>query len=357
MAVSVLDEIVKFFVELYKQHTEIELPHDIVMRLNDLDRAERGELKARLFNEAKKLAQGNDGLSAIRWIETSFMLIEKNSFRLHEVMFSPGQDIPENIAFYLSQAKKSIDICVYTISDEVLSKCLKTMHRRGVKVRIITDNNKMRDAGSQIKDLAREGIPVKIDSSKYHMHNKFGVIDGRITFTGSYNWTYTAKQYNQENIVITTNYRIVHQFIEEFERLWDDMLWLRVKINKGDKANERRQRNGITEEEEDTTLSTEDFTVETHSDELLGGDDDYVINDINPFDQGDLLVPMEMVDKEVAKQLYVNKDRGNKGNKNKQNKSNFSNKDKKFNRKIRYSGDEDIIEERPRNKNKKRRFK
>ena len=69
MAVSVLDEIVKFFVELYKQHTEIELPHDIVMRLNDLDRAERGELKARLFNEAKKLAQGNDVVLAMKLLQ------------------------------------------------------------------------------------------------------------------------------------------------------------------------------------------------------------------------------------------------------------------------------------------------
>ena len=30
--------------------------------------------------------------------------------------------------------------------------------------------------------------------------NKFGLIDGRILFTGSYNWTYTAKTYNQETI-------------------------------------------------------------------------------------------------------------------------------------------------------------
>ena len=228
-----IDNIVNFFVSVYDVEQHYTLPCNVVVSINDLDRAERGELKFRLFNEAKRLGKGGDAMKAIRWLETAFDLVEKNSFRLHEVMFSPGQDIPENIAYYLSRAKISIDLCVFTISDESLAHALKAAHARGVKIRLITDNNKMRDYGSQVKELARAGIEVKIDNSRYHMHNKFGLIDGRIVFTGSYNWTYTAKMYNQENIVITTNYTIVHKFIDEFERLWQDMYWLRVKQHKG----------------------------------------------------------------------------------------------------------------------------
>ncbi len=224
-----MEDIVEYFTDIFHLSSHYELPLRIVEKLNQLDRAERGALKARLFNEAKRLGLGGDGLRAVRWLETSFEKIEKNSFRLHEVLFSPGQDIPENIAYHLSNAKKSIDLCVFTISDELLGRCLRKAHERGIKVRIITDNNKMRDAGSQVKDLARCGIDVKTDNSKYHMHNKFGIIDGRIAFSGSYNWTYTAKAYNQENMIITTNYTIVHRFIDEFARLWEEMFWLRVK--------------------------------------------------------------------------------------------------------------------------------
>lgn len=227
-----IDKIVNFFVEVFESEQHYELPCNVVEAINDLDRAERGELKSRLFNEAKRLGKGGDAMKAIRWLETAFDLVEKNSFRLHEVLFSPGQDIPENISFYLSQAKNSIDLCVFTISDDSLAHALKAAHKRGVRVRLITDNNKMRDHGSQVKELARAGIDVKIDNSRYHMHNKFGLIDGRILFTGSYNWTYTAKTYNQENIIITTNYTIVHKFKDEFARLWQDMFWLRVKQQK-----------------------------------------------------------------------------------------------------------------------------
>lgn len=224
-----MDDIVEYFTDIFHLDRHVALPSGIVEKLNALDRVERGALKSRLFTEAKRLCVGGDEFRAIRWLETTFEQIERYSFRLHDVLFSPGQDIPENIAFYMSQAKKSVDLCVFTISDDVLSDCLKGLHERGVKVRIITDNNKMSDSGSQVKELARCGIDVKVDNSRYHMHNKFGIIDGRIAFTGSYNWTYTAKMHNQENLVVTTNFTIVHKFVDEFSRLWEQMFWLRVK--------------------------------------------------------------------------------------------------------------------------------
>lgn len=257
-----IDNIVNFFVSVYDVEQHYTLPCNVVVSINDLDRAERGELKFRLFNEAKRLGKGGDAMKAIRWLETAFDLVEKNSFRLHEVMFSPGQDIPENIAYYLSRAKRSIDLCVFTISDESLAHALKAAHARGVKIRLITDNNKMRDYGSQVKELARAGIEVKIDNSRYHMHNKFGLIDGRIVFTGSYNWTYTAKMYNQENIVITTNYTIVHKFIDEFERLWQDMYWLRVKQHKGGQLKAELSNDKDTWTPPEKTMTPPDVTAE-----------------------------------------------------------------------------------------------
>lgn len=272
------DGIVSFFSDMFHLGKDYELPSDIVSLLNDLDRAERGELKSKLFNEAKRLGQGGDGLRAIRWIENAFNLIEKNSFRMHEVLFSPGQDIPENIAFHLSQAKRSIDLCVFTISDELLGRCLMAACKRGIKVRLITDGNKMRDTGSQVKDLARAGVAVKVDNSKYHMHNKFGLIDGRIAFTGSYNWTYTAKAYNQENLVITTNYTIVNAFVDEFEQLWEQMYTLKVKQRRDGRLAAQVNVNGqildpyVTDMSGDTpkhTRNHDDADGESIPDELI----------------------------------------------------------------------------------------
>jgi len=248
-----MEDIIEYFTDIFHLERHAELPLGIVEKLNALDRAQRGELKSRLFTEAKRLGVGGDGLRAIRWLESTFDQIEKYSFRLHEVLFSPGQDIPENLAFYLSQAKASIDLCVFTISDDVLSGCLKALHERGVKIRIITDNNKMRDAGSQVKELARCGIDVKVDNSRYHMHNKFGIIDNRIAFTGSYNWTYTAKLHNQENLLLTTNFTIVHRFVDEFTMLWEQMFRLDVKTTHDGQLKARVRLGKAAQKDQDQT--------------------------------------------------------------------------------------------------------
>ncbi len=222
-----MEEIVKWFIKYYTLDDYRELPGEIAGALNDLDRVERGELKMKLFNEAKFLVKnGDDSVKPIRWLENSFELIEKNTFRLHEVLISPGKQIPDTLHVLLENAKKSIDICVFTISDQSLSKRLLDAHRRGVIVRIISDDQKVNDRGSQVYNLKKAGVKVKIDHSRYHMHHKFGLIDKRISFTGSYNWTYTATKHNQENLLITTNYDIVRQFGEEFEKLWKEMFWL-----------------------------------------------------------------------------------------------------------------------------------
>lgn len=222
-----MEQIVLYFTNQFEKAPYQPLTGDIIDALKKLDRRERGDLKSRLFNEAKRLANHAHSLEAINWLENCFIEIERNSFRYHKVLFSPGSDIPETLTFLLNQASKSIDICVFTISDDRLASAILEAHRRGIKVRIISDDRKTYDHGSQVYGLSQTGISVKIDHSRYHMHNKFGIIDGHIAFSGSYNWTYTAQLHNQENLIITTNYDIVHQYIAEYNKLWKEMFDLK----------------------------------------------------------------------------------------------------------------------------------
>ena len=222
-----MEKVLEYFTSVIASDNYQEVPADIVLRLNELDRAERGDLKGHLFNEAKRFGLNGNSHQSIVWLEHAFESIEKHTFRYHQVLFSPGKDIPETLSFLIDRAVKSIDLCVFTISDHRLGEKLTEAHQRGVQVRIISDDQKMNDRGSQVSLLDMAGIPVRIDHSRYHMHHKFGIIDGRIAFSGSYNWTYTATKHNQENLLVTTNYDIVHQYLEEYENLWQEMFPLR----------------------------------------------------------------------------------------------------------------------------------
>jgi mitochondrial cardiolipin hydrolase len=96
------------------------------------------------------------------------------------------------------------------------------LHKKGVKVRIITDDDQSASNGSDVQRMRKEGIPIEMDSTPYHMHNKFAVIDGVLLLNGSYNWTTTANTKNNENMIVTNNKSLVQQFSSQFENLWKE---------------------------------------------------------------------------------------------------------------------------------------
>jgi phosphatidylserine/phosphatidylglycerophosphate/cardiolipin synthase-like enzyme len=215
-----MEKLVAHFKNYFGQPFAPEIDIEMITKIKGLSLVERDELKSHLFHQARILDQEHDGGKVISWLEFCLSQIEKFTFRFHKVYFNPGTDILDTMAGMLEQAWKSIDLCVFTITDDRLVEAILKAWKKGVLIRIISDDRKTFDSGSAIFGLHQAGIPVKIDHSQYHMHHKFGVIDGRICFTGSFNWTYTATKHNQENLLVTSKYDLVKQYSEEFDNLW-----------------------------------------------------------------------------------------------------------------------------------------
>jgi len=53
------------------------------------------------------------------------------------------------------------------------------------------------------------------------MHNKFAIIDGKELITGSFNWTQTAQERNEENMLIIHDQDTIDQYSQRFEYLWN----------------------------------------------------------------------------------------------------------------------------------------
>jgi phosphatidylserine/phosphatidylglycerophosphate/cardiolipin synthase-like enzyme len=68
-------------------------------------------------------------------------------------------------------------------------------------------------SGSKAPNAAREaGL----------MHQKFAVIDRRVVFTGSYNWTHAADSSNDENLLLFRDAGpLAEEYRRIFERLWE----------------------------------------------------------------------------------------------------------------------------------------
>lgn len=135
--------------------------------------------------------------------------------------FSPGEACLAMILSRFANARRSVDVCVFTITDNRITKSIIDTHRRGVKVRIITDNDKANDDGSDIAEIEAAGIPVRTDRTEYHMHHKFAIFDRTRLLNGSYNWTRSAAMVNEENIIDTGDAGLIASFQKEFDGLWE----------------------------------------------------------------------------------------------------------------------------------------
>ncbi len=137
-----------------------------------------------------------------------------------EALFEPRRNCAARLRSLIDGSRSSLAICVFTITDNSLTRAVLAAHRRQVRVRVITDDEKSRDLGSDVLRMRDAGIAVRFDCDPNHMHHKFALIDHRLLVTGSYNWTRSAAEGNYENILVTDHQRLVEQFQEEFDRLW-----------------------------------------------------------------------------------------------------------------------------------------
>ncbi|WP_200975242.1 phospholipase D-like domain-containing protein [Echinicola sp. 20G] len=202
-----------------------------------LSRSERKALKADLshlstherqvlLSEIRQMAVENtDDIKSqnlIQWFYEAIKVLkqEPQAPSATAAFFSPGNACRDAIRQEIRNASSLIHICVFTISDDRITEELLHAHDRKVPIKIITDDDKSFDLGSDIEQMEQAGILVQKDNSPVHMHHKFAIFDRKKILTGSYNWTRSAAEYNYENIVLLEDIHTVRTFEKEFDRLW-----------------------------------------------------------------------------------------------------------------------------------------
>jgi phosphatidylserine/phosphatidylglycerophosphate/cardiolipin synthase-like enzyme len=180
-------------------------------------------LRSQVYELAQARVNKDNYNIVLEWVKNATGALVVDPVSDSDVFFSPGDACRQVINTQINNAIRQLHICVFTISDDTITDALITAHQRGVAVRIITDNDKSLDEGSDIEQLASEGLEVRMDTSPNHMHHKFMVADGRSLLTGSYNWTRSAARFNHENVLLTTDAGVIKSYLKEFEKLWKIM--------------------------------------------------------------------------------------------------------------------------------------
>jgi phosphatidylserine/phosphatidylglycerophosphate/cardiolipin synthase-like enzyme len=196
-----------------------------VLAEEPLDEPARLRVEAALFEIATRALADPRDAAIVAWLRASLAALREAPADPAPVApshawFGPDDPLADTLAALLAAARASVDVCVFTITDDRIAAALEAAHSRGVRVRIVTDDEKSADPGSDIGRLERRGIEVRSDASPAWMHHKYAVLDGERLLTGSYNWTRAAAEGNHENLLATSDPALVRAYAEHFERLW-----------------------------------------------------------------------------------------------------------------------------------------
>lgn len=137
--------------------------------------------------------------------------------------FSPGGTAIANVLAAIRSARASIDVAAYSFTSKDVATALDSASRDGIRVRVVADAKDNGGRYSAVTWLQHKGIPVRLNGHYAIQHNKFMVIDGRTTQTGSFNYTASANKRNAENTVVIWNEPVTAgAYQDEFNRLWQE---------------------------------------------------------------------------------------------------------------------------------------
>ena len=189
---------------------------------------QRGALRRRAFELVEARLVGavapEEARRWLAWLEdvVRISILEPPRPTRLEVLDSPSDRVWRKIVTLATEARESIDVCVFTVTHDPITRALIEAHRRGVRVRVVSDDEKSVEPGSDVRVLAGAGIEVRVDASIHHMHHKVALFDDTIVLTGSYNWTRAAAESNQDNVLVTDDPRAVRAYRVIFDAEWNE---------------------------------------------------------------------------------------------------------------------------------------
>jgi phosphatidylserine/phosphatidylglycerophosphate/cardiolipin synthase-like enzyme len=117
------------------------------------------------------------------------------------VYFSPGTDCGQLIIDKVRMAQKHVYVQAYSFTSDRIAKALVEVHKRGVEVKVILDDDKA-DKKSELEFLSRKGIDTYLDSKHEKAHSKVILIDGQTIITGSFNFSDRDEEKKADNLVL-----------------------------------------------------------------------------------------------------------------------------------------------------------
>lgn len=123
------------------------------------------------------------------------------------VYFSPEDNARQAVLDEVRRAQRRIVCCMFTYRDDRIARAMRDAARRGVDVTLIVekkqaDNTNADETVAAVGSSAKVHVVANVSSPFSAMHEKFAVFDDARVITGACNWTSTAFDYSNEDLLV-----------------------------------------------------------------------------------------------------------------------------------------------------------
>ena len=137
-----------------------------------------------------------------------------------DVYFSPDDGVLNALGLLLGNAQESIYFLAFSFTSNELGSLVRQKHAAGLDVKGVMDEEQVAsNTGTEFDPFRQKGVDVLIDGNDGQMHHKVFIIDEKIVAFGSYNFSKSAEENNDENLIVIYSPQIARQFVLEFERV------------------------------------------------------------------------------------------------------------------------------------------
>jgi phosphatidylserine/phosphatidylglycerophosphate/cardiolipin synthase-like enzyme len=123
-----------------------------------------------LFKIAQGKMESDHDKKVLTGLRAMVRELEETLYRPHsryqDAFFFPNMANVKKLVGYIDKAKKSIDLAIFSFTNDDLANALLAAHERGVALRIITDDEAMKGKGADTQRMADAGVPCRTDAEE-----------------------------------------------------------------------------------------------------------------------------------------------------------------------------------------------
>ncbi len=185
---------------------------------NNLVRIRSARLAEDYLTEFEEMFSA-DRFGSLSLADTPYPAITVSEVPL-EVYFSPDDGVAARLVELIADAEQRVDFLAFSFTADPIADALLDQARQGVMVSGVFEARQVdSNIGTEYGRLRGAGLNVHLDGNPQNMHHKVIIIDARIVITGSYNFSASAEQRNDENVLVIHSAAVAGRFLEEFARV------------------------------------------------------------------------------------------------------------------------------------------